>query len=215
MGIYTHVLHQFHDDAQLTLEWCERTLAYATGHALPYWAALASIVKARIEAGQGDAVGGVARIRASLERYRATGAKLGFTWFMLMLAEAQLAAGAIAESMQVVREALALGQETGERYYEAELHRLTGELALAGAARDAGRAAEAAFLLSIEVARAQGALVWELRGTCSLARLWSGSQRREEAHRTLQEILARFGQGFASADVRAARVLLAELVPPA
>jgi len=71
--------------------------------------------------------------------------------------------------------------------------------------------AEAAFMRSLEIARGQGALSWELRSATSLARLWRGQGRREDARRLLSDVYGRFDEGLATADLVAARALVGEL----
>jgi predicted ATPase len=94
-----------------------------------------------------------------------------------------------------------------------EILRAQGENALARGMPQAGSAAESKFLQSLDLARLQGALSWALRAASSLARLWHGQGRGSEAHRVLAEVHGRFTEGFATADLRAARSLLDELAP--
>jgi adenylate cyclase len=86
-----------------------------------------------------------------------------------LLADAQLKARRHAEAMKTVEEALALADATGERFYDAELHRLRGEL-LARPPYGDTRGAEAAFRAAIEIARRQGATALERKAEASLAR---------------------------------------------
>jgi len=98
--------------------------------------------------------------------------------------------------------------ETGEHHWEAELHRLKGELLLA---LDDRAGAEASFQEAIQVARRQHARSWELRSTISLARLWQEQGRRDEARGMLGEIYAWFSEGFDTPDLLEAKALLEEL----
>jgi predicted ATPase len=115
----------------------------------------------------------------------------------------------------LVKEALTLAEDHGERFYEAELHRLEGELLLMQGVGDAGDAvdseAEASFRRAINVGRKQGAKWWELRATVSLARLLHGQRRSLEARTMLAESYGWFSEGIDAADVRDARALLEEL----
>jgi predicted ATPase len=124
------------------------------------------------------------------------------------LAEAQARAGRAEEGLATLAYAFTLVEETDERYCEAELHRLKGELLLAqGGEADA----EASFHKAIEVARRQEAKSWELRATVSLCRLWQKQGKREEARRILAEIYGWFSEGFDTTDLIEARILLEEL----
>jgi predicted ATPase len=99
-------------------------------------------------------------------------------------------------------------QETGERYWEAELHRLQGMLLI-----ECGDEAEAEASLeeAIEVARRQSAKSWELRATVSLCRLWKQEGREAEARERLEEIYGWFTEGFDAPDLVEARALLDDL----
>jgi predicted ATPase len=107
-------------------------------------------------------------------------------------------------------EALALVEDTGERQWEAELHRVRGELLLAQGNEEEG---EAGFHRAIQVARRQQGRSWELRATVSLCRLWQQQGRLEEARQRLVAIHSWFTEGFDTADLIEARTLLEELAP--
>jgi predicted ATPase len=116
--------------------------------------------------------------------------------------------GQFEDGLGVLSEALAVAQGAGERYYEAELCRLQGELLLMqGDKADA----EASFRRAIEVACQQGAKSWELRAKVSLCRLWKEQGRSAEARPMLEEIYTWFTEGFDTPDLQEARALLEEL----
>ncbi len=101
-------------------------------------------------------------------------------------------------------------EATGERIYEAELHRLKGELLLM---QDAGNTVEAerCFRSAIEVGRRQAGKSLELRATTSLARLLAKQGKHDEARTMLAEIYGWFTEGFDTADLKDAEALLEEL----
>jgi predicted ATPase len=99
---------------------------------------------------------------------------------------------------------------TGLRYLEAELYRIKGELALLEAPGAVG-AAEDALRQAVASARRQDAKSWELRAVTSLARLLASQGKRDEARATLAQIYNWFTEGFDTADLRNAKVLLDEL----
>jgi adenylate cyclase len=105
--------------------------------------------------------------------------------------------------------------KTGERYYEAELYRLKGELTLqqsdVQSLESRVREAEGCFLKAIEIARKQQAKSLELRAVTSLARLWQTQGKRTEAHRLLSEVYNWFTEGLDTKDLQEARALLDEL----
>ena len=106
--------------------------------------------------------------------------------------------------------------KSGERFYEAELYRIKGELTLQsqvqGPTSNIEGEAEKCFLKAIEVARHQRAKSLELRATTSLARLWQQQCKQREAHVLLSEIYGWFTEGFDTKDLQEAKVLLDELV---
>jgi predicted ATPase len=96
---------------------------------------------------------------------------------------------------------------TEERFYAAELYRLKGALLLQQAIPDAAQA-EACFQQALDVARQQQAKSWELRAATSLARLWQSQGKRQEASDLLAPVYAWFTEGFDTADLQEAKVLL-------
>ena len=110
----------------------------------------------------------------------------------------------------MLSEALTLMDTTRERLYEAEVHRLTGELLLAQYP-DNQPEAESCFHQAITVAQNQSAKSWELRATTSLARLWRSQGKREEARELLEPVYSWFTEGFDTADLIDAKALLDEL----
>ena len=106
--------------------------------------------------------------------------------------------------------ALAMAAGTGERWYEAELHRLKGELLLAQGLRDEV-AVEDSFRRAVAVARSQDARFWELLAATSLAQLWRDRGKRAEAHDLLAPVYGWFTEGFDTADLIEAKALLDSL----
>jgi predicted ATPase len=118
--------------------------------------------------------------------------------------------GRVEEGLVLVTEGLQAAEETSERVAEAELYRLKGELLVI---KDSGVVAEAEHCLrtAIDVARRQGARLFELRATISLARLLRDTNRRDEARTLLGEIYNWFTEGFDLPDLNEAKELLEEL----
>jgi predicted ATPase len=131
------------------------------------------------------------------------------THFLAMLAEAHAQAGDFEAGLPVLDDALAVARRGAERHYEAELHRLKGELVLRQATPPASHdEAEGCFVRAIEIARLQGAASLELRAVTSLGRLWQRRGKLDDARQMLGEIYRRFTEGFDTADLREARALL-------
>ncbi len=204
-------LHEVRREIRLTQEWAEKTVAYATEQGIPYWSTFAAIQRDWALAEQSQTGAGMAQMRQSMELHQATGAMLGTSRFVALLAEMNGKSGQIAAGLDTLAEALARVDTMGERYYEAELLRLKGELLWRQGGADATAAAAACFRLSLAIARRQSAKSWELRTAISLARLWHEQGKRREARALLAPIYDWFTEGFETADLQDAKRLLAEL----
>jgi predicted ATPase len=101
-------------------------------------------------------------------------------------------------------------ETTGERWYEANLHRTAGKIELMSPERDAGKA-QAHFERALEIARAQQARSWELRAAMSLARLRREQGERAQAHDLLAPVYDWFTEGFDTLDLKEAKALLEDL----
>ena len=110
-------------------------------------------------------------------------------------------------ALGLLSEALARVAASGERWYEAELHRLKGE-ALLRLSGSEPTEAEACFRKAIAVAQEQEASLWSLRAATSLARLWADEGRRAEAYELLAPVYGWFTEGFDTADLKEAEGML-------
>ncbi len=128
---------------------------------------------------------------------------------LALLAEAQRAAGQLAEAQGTVATGLAVAAQTGQPFFDADLHRLDGDLLLA----TGGTADEAAarYHRALAIAREQGARSFELRAATSLARLWRDQGKRAEARDLLAPVYGWFTEGFDTRDLIDAKALLEEL----
>ena len=139
---------------------------------------------------------------------QSVGARCHLSGILSALAQAQAKAGQPVEGLATLDKALALLEQTDERYCEAELHRLRGDLLL----REGNVAeAEASLQKAVEVARRQQARSWELRASVSLCHLWRKQGRVDEARQKLAEVYDWFTEGFDTPDLCEARDLLKEL----
>jgi predicted ATPase/DNA-binding SARP family transcriptional activator len=136
------------------------------------------------------------------------GARCHLSSILAALGEAQALAGRPEEGLATLAKAMDMVEETDERHWEAELHRLQAELLLM---QDKDTEAKASFQKAIEIARRQNANSWELRATTSLARLLQKQGRRDEARQVLAEIYGWFTEGFDTRDLQEAKSLLDEL----
>jgi predicted ATPase len=159
---------------------------------------------------EGRAEEGIEQIKQGLERYRATGAGFQVPHLLTPLIEAYNKLEQPEEGLTALAEAQVLVEKTGERYYEAELERLKGELLLAQSSDDLAEA-EACLHKALEIAQRQQAKSLELRAAMSLARLWQRQGNEGDACELLNNVFIWFTEGFDTVDLRDARTLLSEL----
>jgi predicted ATPase len=203
-------VHQIAREVTPALEAAEAAMTIAEKEGVPLFESWARVTRGWALAHLGQAEQGVVQIREGLAMASATGAEMWRTYNLAQLAEACGKAGRIDEGLEVIAEALDVVQEKGERWWEAEILRLRGELLLK---RNPSGLAEAqtSFERAIEIARKQGAKSSELRATTSLARLLDKQGLRDEARAMLAEIYGWFTEGFDTADLKDGKALLDKL----
>jgi adenylate cyclase len=206
--------HRFRRDRQATQEWAEALARLLAEHPFEYWMARAMAIQGWMLAEQGDTEEGITLMKQSLAATRSAGSEMYAPVELARVARAFGRAGRVQEGLGAAEEALAVAGSTGERYCEAEIYRLRGELLMK--ASEAGaegglREAEISFRKALAVAQEQGAKSWDLRTTMSLYRLRQRQGRPEEARRMLSEVYGWFTEGFDTPDLREARALLEEL----
>jgi predicted ATPase len=160
---------------------------------------------------------GRARLTTGLAQYRARSPPILLPFFLSFLATAALRQGQIADGLHVIDEALRLTATHFDRFWEAELHRLRGELLLLQAGnkplgKDQGTAeAATCSQQALAITRQQGAKALELRAAMSLSRLWQTQGQHDAARALLAEMYSWFTEGFDTADLQEARALLKDL----
>ncbi|MGH7960521.1 MAG: winged helix-turn-helix domain-containing protein [Candidatus Binatia bacterium] len=219
-------------------QWTEEAVTLSTVQGFPFWLAGSLVLRGAMLAHRGQSEEGIEQMRHGLAALRATGAEQLRPYFLALLAEAYGAAGQAEKGLAVLAEALEVIDKTGERYYEAEVRRLKGELTLQSqtshrqvqgksrASRNKSKVdnpqstfrnpqleaeAEAYFHKAIEIACRQGAKSLELRAAMSLDRLWQQQGKKKQARKLLAEIYGWFTEGFDTADLQEAKILLEEL----
>jgi predicted ATPase len=203
-------IHQLRREGQLTQQWAEALLMLAREQGFTQRLATGTILLGWALTAQGQKAEGVDQVRQGLAAFRATGAELARPYYLALLAEAYAKVGQQEDGLSLLAEALATVHKTGERLWEAELHRLKGELLLPLSAEKHAEA-EACFQQALEVARHQQATSLELRAAMSLARLWQQQSRRAEARELLAPVYGWFTEGFGTADLQEAKALLEAL----
>ncbi len=204
------VVHQFRREAQTVQQRAEAVIAVSTEQGFPHWLAYNTILRGWALTAQGGGAEGIAQMRQGLAAYRATGAEIHRPYFLALLAEAYGEVGQPEEGLTVLVEALAIVDNTGERNWEAEHHRLKGELLLMQQGQKVGEAEEC-FRQALDIARRQQAKSLELRAAMNLSRLWQQQGKQEEARQMLADIYGWFTEGFDTADLKEATFLLEEL----
>ena len=204
-------LHQFRHEDRLAEERAEAMSALCTEHGIaPQYLATANVLRGWAMAAQGQTEGGIGEIHQGLTALRATGAGGRRSYYLALLAEAYGRTGQAKEGLGVLAEALDLVEKTGERTWEAEIHRLKGDLLLVRSSQNEAEA-EACFNRAIDVARRQSAKSPELRAATSLARLWHQQGKTGEARALLAPVYDWFTEGFRTADLKDAKALLEAL----
>jgi predicted ATPase len=194
---------------------CEELLARANAlitvsdeHGFPWQRAVGTVYRGWVLAGIGQTTEEIALLEAGVAAYRASGAVNWVPYFLTMLADAEGKAEQRDEGLGHLAEAERVMAETEERWAEAELHRVRGELLRAGH-DPAG--AERSFCQAISIAQQQSAKFWELRAAISLARLWREQGKRDAARDLLAPTYGWFAEGFDTPVLMEAKALLDEL----
>jgi predicted ATPase len=225
--------HQFRREVQVVQARAKAAITLSDEQGFPVFSALGTILQGWALTEQSQEEEGIAQMRQGLTTWRATGAEMWQSHFLALLAEVYGKMRRVEEGLVVLAEAMDFVQTTGERYYEAELYRLKGELTLqletrgwrletsppssqasslkSQAPSGAEQEAEGYFLKAIEIAQKQQAKSLELRATTSLARLWQQQGKTVEAHKMLEEIYSWFTEGFDTVDLKEAQALLSQL----
>ena len=203
-------LHQTMRELDAALELADATIAISEQEGFPYYLTSAQIIRGWALAEIGQVEPGLRQMRDGLAALTATGVGLWLTNSLATLAEACGTAGQISEGLDALTEALDLTERDGERWWEAEIVRLRGELLLRQSDSNSAEA-RSSFERAIQIARKQDAKSLELRATASLARLFAKQGKRDEARAMLAEIYNWFTEGLDTFDLKEAKKLLEEL----
>ena len=149
-------------------------------------------------------------ITSGITALRSTGATVLVPLCLSYLARAYAELGQFDDAWRCIGEAMTAVETTKERWCEAEINRIAGEIALKSPEPDAAKA-EAYFERALAVARKQQAKSWELRAAMSMARLWRDQGKRHEARDLLAPVYGWFTEGFDTLDLKEAKALLDEL----
>jgi predicted ATPase len=202
------VMYQLLREVSRSLEEWNEAIRLSAEHGLAQLLVWAKPWHGWTQAKLGRRAEGIAEIREGLATLQAMGTEITRPQCSALLAESVAEDGRVEEGLAIIAETLAMVERTGAGYYEAELHRLNGELLLMQGDGTRQREAEASFQRALELAHRRSAKSFELRAATSLCRLLKRQSRDGEARRRLEETYGWFTEGFDTADLRDARELL-------
>jgi predicted ATPase/DNA-binding winged helix-turn-helix (wHTH) protein len=199
-----------------TADWeIARLIEVATGLNARLWETAGHFLKGKLLVERGEYAEGLLVLRDAFKTCGRTGWRLSYGEFKGALALGLAGTGRLEDALIALDDAMAVDREgaDGHGWYGPELLRIKGEVLLQQASDQSTLAAEDCFRQAAQMAREQGALFWELRVALSVARLRVSQGRQHEARGPLVSVYDRFTEGFATADLQAARTLLERLPP--
>ena len=188
----------------------DELIALAEERGAPYWKATGTVVRGSLFAVSGKPSDAVLAITSGITSLRSTGATLYEPTHLQYLAMAYADLGQPDDARRCIDDAIDKVERWKEKWCEAEVHRVGGEIALKSRQPEAAKA-ETYLERALAVARQQQAKSWELRAAMSMARLWRDQGKRDEAHDLLAPVYGWFTEGFDTRDLKDAKALLDEL----
>jgi class 3 adenylate cyclase/predicted ATPase len=188
----------------------DQVAAMAAEQGSVQWKVSGMGMRGSVLAQSGKAADAVQIITEAIGAWRRMGSTIYLPWWTSHLAWAFAELGRVDDAWRCIDDAAATVETTKERWFEAEVNRIAGEIALKSPDRDSAKA-NTYFERALEVARQQQAKSWELRAAMSMARLWRDQGKREEARELLAPVYGWFTEGFDTRDLKEAKALLEEL----
>ena len=215
---YAAGIHRFRRERHAAARQVEAAVQLATDQGLPFWVVLGKLLRSWALSQPGQEEKQIAQLKHDLSTWQAMGSAVSLSNYLALLAEMHQQAGQAEAGLDVVEAALNEIHRTGERWYEAELYRLKGELTLQFDVQgskfkiqDSETEAEVCFERAIAIAQRQEAKSWELRATLSLSRLWQTQGKSAAAHTQLTTLYNWFTEGFETPDLQEAKALIQTL----
>jgi predicted ATPase len=208
---FTSLMHNHRGEYATAADCAGEALGITIPKKFALWTAWAKMQRGWSIAGQGNHELGIRQMKEGLEEWRDTGARVGFTFFPVTLAEMCLRAGRLEETARLLDEATPMITDNDEHFYEPELYRLKGELALRLASHGASEEALAHYRKGAEVAARLNGRSWELRLAMSHAQLLASQGEHGLATPRLEQVYRKFREGHETADLHAARAQLEAL----
>lgn len=205
------LVHQFRGDAPDVLALAARGNQFCQKHGFevePRWFAF---LEGWAQFSTGQAAEGLAKMRASMEFLKASGVLMFANPYAAVFADTLVRQGELEEAARWIAWAQEFSERSGYGHWRPELERISAEIF---AARGQADEAQAGFDRAMQLARSQGARSFELRTAISLARFWQAQGKRDEGLALLENLCAQFSEGLETADLTAARALLAFAAGP-
>jgi predicted ATPase len=207
---FAGLVHFERGEVDRTRERAEDVVGLAERLGFPLYLALGKVLRgwARVESGEGEV--GIAAMQQALGELAQIRSGFNAPLWLAMLADSHRKVGHHDEALGALGAGIALAEQQGQHFFDAELHRLRAETLL-DMDGNAVEEAEALFGQALEIARRQEAKTFELRAATSLARLWQRQGKHDAARDLLAPVYGWFTEGFDTRDLNAAQALLAEL----
>ncbi len=204
-------LSMFRDEPAETRRYAERAIALCEEHDIALFLAMAHVLRGWARARAGDGRGGRAELDAGLGALAGQGTQLFLSAWLALRADAERSDGDLPAALASVDEGLACAERNDERFWEAELHRLRGEITVEQGGAKAPVEAEQSFSRALQIARTRGTLGFELRATRVCAAWVSARGEVARARAMLDGVLEKMTEGRDGPDARAAAALRAGL----
>jgi serine/threonine protein kinase/predicted ATPase len=221
------VVRIYRRELQGVKELIEELIQLSVEKGFVYWEAHGIFYDGYIQSLEGQLEEGIAKMHQALDTLQAIGAGTCFTRLYTRIMEVYILTKQTEKGLDIYDKAMEVLHTYDERYCEAELYRVRGELWLLKAedgktqtdklkkgkekTNEIEREAESWFQKALEVSRKQKAKSLELRAAMSLSRLLQKQNKKEEARKILVEIYDWFTEGFDAGDLKEAKALLKEL----
>jgi class 3 adenylate cyclase/tetratricopeptide (TPR) repeat protein len=188
----------------------DEALALADEKGASFRKAQATFQQGHIAVLEGNAAMAIQRLTAGITAWQSTGATLWSPLYSALLARAEADLGRFDDTWRCIGEAMTIIEKTDERWCEAEVQRIAGEIALKSSQPPEN--SETFFKRALAITRKQQARSWELRAAMSMARLWRDQGKPQQAHELLAPVYGWFTEGFDTRDLKEAKALLGTLV---
>jgi predicted ATPase len=208
--VFTSVTHLLCGNYATASAQCDEVVALANEKGAFFFKAIGILNQGCVLPLTGKAVDAVQMITSGITALRSTGATFRLPMYLPYLAQAYTELGQFDDAWRCIAEAMTAIETTKETWFEANVYRMAGKVALRAPEPDAPKA-EAFFERALAVARQQQSKSWELRAAMSMARLWRDQGKQNEARELLAPVYGWFTEGFDTLDLKEAKALLDEL----